>query len=123
MPPPTTLHWEYQQGLADQVPDDFRFGFKVTEALTINKFPKLDRFATAFLKPCEDTRQKVGVLLLEFSRFSPTNCEDGRHFVADLDSFLGNFATNTSADSPGTVSRTSSVRLRRGRPGNAEARC
>ena len=35
---------EYLQRLADQVPDDFRFGFKVTDALTINRFPKLDRF-------------------------------------------------------------------------------
>jgi uncharacterized protein YecE (DUF72 family) len=26
---------EYLQGLADQVPDDFRFGFKVTDTLTI----------------------------------------------------------------------------------------
>jgi uncharacterized protein YecE (DUF72 family) len=30
---------EYLQRLADQVPDDFRFGFKVTDALTIKKFP------------------------------------------------------------------------------------
>jgi hypothetical protein len=29
---------EYLQGLADQVPDDFRFGFKVTDALTIKRF-------------------------------------------------------------------------------------
>ena len=80
---------EYLQGLADQVPDDFRFGFKVTDALTIKRFPNLDRFgpkagqanqdflnadlfATAFLKPCEDIRQKVGVLMFEFSRFWPT---------------------------------------------------
>src|SRR6266498_4525982 len=35
---------EYLQGLADQVPDDFRFGLKVTDAFTIKKFPKLDRF-------------------------------------------------------------------------------
>src|SRR5882672_217988 len=60
----------YLQRLADQVPDDFRFGFKVTDAVTIRRFPHLDRFgtragqsnpdflnadlfATAFLKPCE----------------------------------------------------------------------
>ena len=30
---------EYLHGLADAVPDDFRFGFKVTDALTIKKFP------------------------------------------------------------------------------------
>src|SRR6476646_3776336 len=59
---------DYLQKLADAVPDDFRFGFKVTDTVTIKKFPKLNRFgekagqpngdflnadlfATAFLKP------------------------------------------------------------------------
>ncbi len=67
---------EYLQGLADQVPSDFRFGCKVTDEITTRKFPNLDRFglragkpnenflnadlfATAFLKPCEDIRDKV----------------------------------------------------------------
>ncbi len=97
---------EYLEGLADQVPDDFQFGLKVTDALTIKKFPKLDRFgaragqrnldflnadlfATAFLKPCEHIRPKVGVLMFEFSRFWPSDYEHGRQFVADLDAFLG----------------------------------
>jgi uncharacterized protein YecE (DUF72 family) len=97
---------EYLQGLADQVPGDFRFGFKVTDALTIKTFPKLDRFgpkagqsnadflnadlfATAFLKPCEDIREKVGVLMFEFSRFWPSDYQRGRDFVHDLDAFLG----------------------------------
>lgn len=97
---------EYLQGLADQVPDDFRFGFKVTDALTIKRFPNLDRFgtkagqvnpdflnadlfATAFLKPCEDIRPKVGILMFEFSRFWPMDYEHGRDFVADLHTFLG----------------------------------
>jgi uncharacterized protein YecE (DUF72 family) len=30
---------EYLQGMADQVPSDFRFGFKVTDTITIKKFP------------------------------------------------------------------------------------
>jgi len=98
---------DYLQGLADQVPDDFRFGFKVTDALTIKKFPNLDRFgakagqlnqdflnadlfAAAFLKPCEEIREKVGVLMFEFSRFRPRDYEHGRDFVNDLDAFLGN---------------------------------
>ncbi len=97
---------EYLQGLADQVPDDFRFGLKVTDTVTIKKFPKLDRFgikagqvnpdflnadlfATAFLKPCEDIRPKIGVLMFEFSRFWPSDYEHGRDFLADLDRFLG----------------------------------
>ena len=97
---------EYLKGLADQVPDDFRFGFKVTDTLTIKRYPNLDRFgekagktnadflnadlfATAFLRPCEEIRGKVGALMFEFSRFWPSDYERGRDFVADLDAFLG----------------------------------
>ena len=97
---------EYLQRLAEAVPDDFRFGFKVTDTVTIKKFPNLarfgakagqpnadflnaDMFAKAFLKPCEDIRAKVGVLMFEFTRFWPSDYEHGRDFVADLDGFLG----------------------------------
>jgi len=97
---------KFLTGLADQTPDDFRFGFKITDTLTIKKFPNLPRFgikagqsnpdflnpdlfATAFLKPCEAIRAKIGVLMFEFSRFWPNDYEHGRDFVADLDSFLG----------------------------------
>ncbi len=97
---------KYLTGLASQVPDDFRFGFKVTDALTIKKFPNLARFgakagqinqdflnaelfAKAFLKPCEQIREKVGVLMFEFTRFWPSDYEHGRDFVSDLDGFLG----------------------------------
>src|SRR5438477_11131539 len=93
---------EYLQGLADQVPSDFRFGFKVTDEITTRKFPNLDRFAlragkpnenflntdlfaTAFLQPCEHIHAKVGVLIFEFSRFYPTDYEHGRDFVAGID--------------------------------------
>ena len=96
---------EYLHKLADAVPDDFRFGFKVTDAITLKKFPNqprfgakagqtnrdflnADLFATAFLKPCEEIRQKVGVLMFEFSRFWPSDYEHGRDFLADLDTFL-----------------------------------
>lgn len=91
--------------LADAVPDDFRFGFKVTDAITLKKFPDLPRFgaradranpdflnsdlfASAFLMPCQEIREKVGVLILEFSRFWPGDYEHGREFVADLDRFF-----------------------------------
>jgi uncharacterized protein YecE (DUF72 family) len=97
---------EYLQKLADAVPDDFQFGLKVTDTITIKKYPRLDRFgakagqpnrdflnadlfATAFLKPCEEVRSKLGVLMFEFSRFWPSDYEHGRDFVRDLDAFLG----------------------------------
>jgi len=97
---------EYLKKQADAVPDDFRFGLKVTDAVTIKKFPNLPRFgiragkpnehflngdlfASAFLQPCEEIRAKIGVLMFEFSRFWPSDYEHGRDFVADPDKFLG----------------------------------
>ena len=97
---------EYLQKLAEAVPDDFQFGLKVTDAITIKKFPQHDRFGakagqpnkdflnadlfgTAFLRPCEDIRAKIGVLMFEFSRFWPSDYEHGRDFVGDLAGFLG----------------------------------
>lgn len=97
---------EYLEGLAEQVPDGFRFGLKVTDTVTIKKFPKLDRFgdkagqpnvdflnaelfANSFLAPCAAIREKVGVLIFEFSRFWPSDYEHGRDFVNALDNFLG----------------------------------
>lgn len=96
---------QYLTKLADAVPDDFQFGFKVTDAITVRRFPNLPRFgakagqanrdylnadlfATAFLKPCEEIRRNVGVLMFEFSRFWPGDYEHGRDFVTDLDAFL-----------------------------------
>jgi uncharacterized protein YecE (DUF72 family) len=96
---------EYLHKLAEAVPDDFQFGFKITDAITIKHFPNMDRFGakagqpnrdflnaelftTAFLQPCEEIRSKVGVLMFEFSRFWPTDYAHGREFVAELDAFL-----------------------------------
>lgn len=98
---------KYLEGLAALVPDDFRFAFKVTDEITVKKFPKLDRFgdragklnenflnadlfASAFLTSCEHIRPHVGLLMFEFSRFWPSDYQHGRDFVADLDKFLGN---------------------------------
>src|SRR6266481_1734695 len=96
---------QYLEGMVNQTPDDFLFGLKVTDAITIKKFPKLDcfgdlagkpnenflnadLFAKGFLKPCEAVRQAIGLLMFEFSRFWVTDYEHGRDFVADLDRFL-----------------------------------
>ncbi len=97
---------KYLEGLTSQVPADFQFGMKVTDEITVKKFPNLARFghragqpnehflnarlfADAFLKPCEPHRQNIGLLMFEFSRFYPSDYEHGREFVADLDKFLG----------------------------------
>ena len=96
---------QFLEGMVNQTPDGFLFGLKVTDAITIKKYPKLDRFgdlagkanenflnaevfAAAFLLPCEPFRQNMGLLMFEFSRFWPTDYEHGRDFVADLDKFL-----------------------------------
>src|SRR2546428_105099 len=101
---------EYLQGLADQVPPDFQFGFKVTDEITTRKFPNLDRFGIragkpnenflnadlfnrAFIKPCETIPQNVGILIFEFSRFYPSDYAKGADFVADLDRFFDGLPT------------------------------
>jgi uncharacterized protein YecE (DUF72 family) len=97
---------KYLAGLVAQVPTDFQFAFKVTDAITIRKYANLPKFGVragklndyfldagmfenAFLKPCEPFRKNVGLLVFEFSRFYPSDYEHGRDFVADLDKFLG----------------------------------
>ena len=35
---------KYLEGMVAQVPEDFLFGFKVTDAITVKRFPRLDRF-------------------------------------------------------------------------------
>ncbi|HXP58946.1 MAG TPA: DUF72 domain-containing protein [Dongiaceae bacterium] len=96
----------YLEGMVGQTPDDFVFGLKVTDAITIKKYPNLDRFGhqagkpnanflnaelfvKAFLKPCEAMHHAIGLLMFEFSRFLPTDYEHGRDFIAELDKFLG----------------------------------
>ena len=96
---------KYLEGLASQVPADFQFGFKVTDEITVKKFPNLPRFGRragqpndhflnaemferGFLRSCESIRPRVGLLMFEFSRFYPTDYEHGRDFVAALDTFF-----------------------------------
>jgi uncharacterized protein YecE (DUF72 family) len=96
---------KYLAGLAAQVPADFQFAFKVTDEITVKKFPNLPRFGMragqpndhflnaevferGFLQPCETIRSRIGILIFEFSRFYPADFEFGRDFVSALDSFL-----------------------------------
>jgi uncharacterized protein YecE (DUF72 family) len=97
---------KYLGGLVAQVPPDFQFAFKVTDAITLRHFANLPRFGAragkpnehfldtglfsdAFVKPCAPFRKNIGLLMFEFSRFYPSDYEHGRDFVADLDRFLG----------------------------------
>jgi uncharacterized protein YecE (DUF72 family) len=95
----------YLTGLAAQVPSDFQFGFKVTDEITVKRFPSLDRFGARagkrnqnflnadlfvsdFLKPCEAIRSNIGILIFEFSRFYPSDYEHGAQFISELDQFF-----------------------------------
>lgn len=95
------------EALASQTPENFKFGFKVTDVVTIKRFPKLgkfqaragalnenflnaDLFSKAFLKPCEAIKEQVGIIMFEFSHFYPSDYAHGRDFISDLDKFLSN---------------------------------
>ena len=97
---------QYIDGLCGQVPEGFKFGMKVTDDITARTFPNLPRhgakagkrnehflnadlFASAYLASLEKHRQKIGVLMFEFSHFHPRDFERGRDFVEMLDRFLG----------------------------------
>jgi uncharacterized protein YecE (DUF72 family) len=96
---------ESVEQLMRQVPGDFLFTFKVTDELTLRRFPNLPRFGrragqnnphflnaelfqSAFLGPCLPHRANAGMLLFEFARFRKEDFERGRDFVAALDAFL-----------------------------------
>ena len=101
---------KYLANLCAQVPDGFRLCYKVTDEITVKKFPKLERFGDragadnehflnaklfidAFLGPLSLHRKKTGVLIFEFSAFYPTHFERLRDFIAVLDEFLGQLPT------------------------------
>ncbi len=91
--------------MGDQVPADFRFAFKVTDLITLKRFPALPRFGEhagktnpeflnaglfveKFLRPLESIRSKVGPVMFEFSKFYSSDYESGSAFTADLDRFF-----------------------------------
>ena len=95
----------YLEALAAQVPADFQFAFKVTDVITLKRYPNLPRFgpragevnpdflnaslfASAFLQPCARIRPQVGLLMFEFTRFQARDVARGRDFVEALDRFL-----------------------------------
>jgi uncharacterized protein YecE (DUF72 family) len=96
----------FLEQLVSQVPADFLFALKVTDRITVKRFGNLPRFGlragtanedflnaglfeSAFLGPCGEFQTNIGLLIFEFSRFSPREFERGREFVQALDQFLG----------------------------------
>ena len=93
------------RGYFSQVPPDFRLSMKVTDIITVLRWPNhpkygskagqsnpdflnADLFASSFLGPLVPYRERVGTLIFEFSEFGKGDWERGREFVAYLDSFL-----------------------------------
>jgi len=78
------------QALYDGTPEQFTVSFKVTDRITVKRYPKLPRyganagqdnpdflnvplFEDAFLRPLETLKQKRGAVIFEFSTFSPAS--------------------------------------------------
>jgi uncharacterized protein YecE (DUF72 family) len=96
----------YLQDIAGLTPPGFLFAFKVTDDITIKRFTNLPRFgikagranenflnaelfASAFLKPLAICKDKVGILIFEFSRFHPSDFRGITEFLSALEGFLG----------------------------------
>ncbi len=89
----------------DQTTDDFKVALKVTDRITIKRYPNLPRFGPkagmenpdflnaelfedAFLRALEALKHKRGVIIFEFSVFHPNSGINYERFVELLDGFL-----------------------------------
>ena len=91
--------------LRDQTPDGFRIALKVTDRITIRRYPDLPRhgasagtvnpdflnrdlFVEAFLEPVRLLGSRQGVIIFEFSTFYPSSGVTRERFVEQLEHFL-----------------------------------
>ncbi len=89
----------------ESTPEEFTVSFKVTDRITIKRYPNLPRhgdlagtvnpdflnmtlFEDAFLRPLEELKGKVGVIIFEFSTFYPSTGITLPVFMKLLDPFL-----------------------------------
>lgn len=89
----------------DSTTNAFKVSLKVTDRITVRRYPKLPRFGElagtenpdflnvelfedAFLKPLEELKQKRGAIIFEFSTFYPSSGVTYQKFVDLLDMFL-----------------------------------
>ncbi|MGA9115762.1 MAG: DUF72 domain-containing protein [Bacteroidota bacterium] len=88
-----------------QSPDHFRLSLKVTDRITVERYPRIPRygprggtenpdflnvelFEDAFLKPLEELGTKRGAVIFEFAAFPPRGGMTAEKFTALLDGFL-----------------------------------
>ena len=91
--------------LAEQVPSDFLFSFKVTDEITARHFANIPRmgsragqlnpnflntdlFINRFLAPCEGIKENVGMLIFEFTKFNQHTFKSPTEFLEQLDQFF-----------------------------------
>jgi uncharacterized protein YecE (DUF72 family) len=96
---------EMMRMIHEQTSDDFKVALKVTDRITVKRYPNLPRhgkaagqenpdflnvdlFQEAFLKPIEQLGKKRGVIIFEFSTFYPTSGVGFKDFVERMDRFL-----------------------------------
>jgi len=94
------------QLIHDQTADDFKVSLKVTDRITIKRYPNLPRHGTnagkenpdflnldlfedAFLRPVEALKKKRGIIIFEFSTFYPSSGITYKRFTELIDDFLG----------------------------------
>ncbi|HEX6563213.1 MAG TPA: DUF72 domain-containing protein [Chthoniobacterales bacterium] len=95
----------YLEKLVGQVPSSFKFTWKVTDEITLRRFPKLPRFGdrkgqlnqnflnaelcyNSFLRLLEPYREQIGSLVFEFAEFRPGDFNGEDDFLVQLESFL-----------------------------------
>ena len=93
------------KAIFEQTPDHFTVSFKVTDRITIKRYPNLPRhgvnagqenpdflnislFEDAFLRPLDELKQKCGVIIFEFSTFYPSSGITFPVFVSLIDTFF-----------------------------------
>jgi uncharacterized protein YecE (DUF72 family) len=96
--------------LHDRTADGFKISLKVTDRITIRRYPNLPRhganagrenpdflnlelFEDAFLAPLEQLKKKLGVIIFEFSTFYPNSGITYNRFVELINEFLGKLPT------------------------------
>src|SRR5258708_14818913 len=95
----------YLEKLINKVPTTFKLNWKVTDAITLRRFPKLPRFGdgrgqlnpnflnaelsyNSFIRLLEPYRGQIGSLIFEFAEFRPADFQGPDDFLAQLDRFL-----------------------------------
>ncbi len=99
------------QVIHDQTVDDFKLSLKVTDRITIKRYPNIARyglnagtenpdflnlglFEDAFLRPLEALKKKRGIIIFEFSTFYPSSGIAFESFMGRIDEFLSRLPKN-----------------------------